>query len=522
MQGNEDDISDQIIYRGEGNSSIVIALKTRAKVIRLLKKDGKIMKSSQYHHAAQHPMRSMKFIHLIMKPLAAPFLSGAMELIHLKSDFINLLSKEVEVYRPFHRLDKTLHLDDQYALVMDDLCALPSQLTEQIHPEDLCGPTISVEIKPKQGFLPIHRSVMKSSTNDRLANRMKNSCLYGSTQYLKLARGRIRETSNYCPINLFSGCPIKMRIALEELINNPQNNLRIFKDLVLAYDECNQLKLSNIFEDFFHETAMTSSRLHHHKIPSSSEDRLIELLIQCLLNDHDNRDTELVSSLGDNENSFNNSGGCLLHALQGKCRRCDTHPTIKKHKSDTSTTKIHKLPDSCVLSSVLRAQKLDTIGAHEALQMLEWLIENAKTNGNIDILEELSKPQIPPGFGTPYQLPYESKHQYYFRKVWEFLVSLTAKDCSIIITIRRISPRGYERISNNRPQLRNHLLKEHRSGHYYLFNVGIADLDQKMPLKILKICDNLNLMLQTGRDYVKKELSNSNLQTSPKILVGPS
>lgn len=122
----QDDNLDQVIYRGEGNSSIIIALKLRAKVIRLLKKDGKIMKSSQDHHVSQHPMHNIEFTHRIMKPLTGPFLSSAIELVHLKSDFINLLSEKVQVERPLHRLDKTLHLDDQYALVMDDLCTLPN------------------------------------------------------------------------------------------------------------------------------------------------------------------------------------------------------------------------------------------------------------------------------------------------------------------------------------------------------------------------------------------------------------
>lgn len=479
------DILDQIIYRGEGNSSIVIALKSHAKVIRLLKKDGKIMKSSQDHHVTQHPMRSIKFIHLIMKPLTDPFLSGETELIHLKSDFINHLSKIVEAYRPVHRLDKTLLLDDQYALVMDDLCALPTNLTRLLQPDDLCGPTISVEIKPKQGFLPIHRLIMKSSTNEQLSSKMKNCCLYGSTQHLKLSRGRISQTSRYCPINLFSGCPLKMRYALEELIHNPQNNLRVFKDLVLAYGESCQEKLSNVFESFFEKD------IDDCKQQVNYERRFIDLLIQCLLNDHDNKLGDEIDhrSKPDVENSFNNSDNCLQHTPKIRCRRCDNYPSLKKHKPDYSSLD-HKLPESCVLSSVLKAQRLDSIGAHEALNMLNWLLDESKSYSNTDILEELSKPQMPSGFGSLHQLPHETKHQYYFRKVWEFLVSLTAKDCSIIVTIRRIAPSRLNYVENKQ-DIRRHLLEDQKSGNYYLFNVGIADLDQKMPLKIARICDTL-------------------------------
>jgi len=503
------DILDQIIYRGEGNSSIVVALKSHAKVIRLLKKDGKIMRTSQDHHVTQHPMRSIKFIHLIMKPLTDPFLSGTTELIHLKSDFINRLSKTVEVYRPLHRLDKTLHLDDQYALVMDDLCTLPPQLTNQLHYDDLCGPTISVEIKPKQGFLPIYRHLMKPSDNDNLASILRSYCLYGSTQYLKLARGRINQPSNYCPLNLFSGCPVRMKYALEELIKNPQNNLRIFEDLVLAYGENKQVKLANVLDNFF-ECEQDS------KESIRNQERFVGLLIQCLLNNRDKKDTESSQPKLDHENFSYCSDICLQHCPKTRCKRCDSHPSCKKYRKD-SYNSIHRLPRSCVLACVLRAQRLDSIGAHEALYMLEWLLENSNYSRKAEILEELSKPQLPNGFGSMHQLPDESKQQYYFRKVWEFLVSLTAKDCSIIVTLRRISNSCYKSIVEGRACIEDHLLKDSRSDSCYLFNVGIADLDQKMPLKIARICDNLNLILQAKGEYIRTETQCQ--QASQKVMI---
>lgn len=469
---------DQIIYRGEGNSSIVIALKDHAKVIRLLKKDGKLMKTSKDHHVSQHPMRSINFIHRIMKPLSDPFLSGHTELIHLKSDLVNKLSEHVQVHRPLHRLDKTLVLDDQYALVMDDLCTLPVNLTQSLNVDDLTGPTISIEIKPKQGFLPISRNAMKPSANDQSNMNTRNCCIYGSTQLLKLARGRITKTSRYCPINLFSGCPIRMKGALEELIRNPQNNLRVFKDLVLAYGECHPSKLMSTLEDFFkHED------IYNCQTVQSAESRFIDLIIRCLLDQHVNRD---VPTLND-ENSFTSPGTCYQHPLKNKCKQCDTCSPSSERQSGI----LHLLPKSSVLHSVLQAQMLDSIGPHRAQSMLDWLLSCA--NRSTEVLEELSKPQMPEGFGSIHQLPQETRRQFYFRKVWEFLVSLTAKDCSIIITLKRISSNRYDSIISKGPGLGTHIIKEKQSGEHYLFNVGIADLDQKMPLKIKKICENLNL-----------------------------
>lgn len=497
----DDGISEKIIYRGEGNSSIVFALSNKAKVIRLLKKDGKIMKSSQDHHVTQHPMRSIKFIHLIMKPLTEPFLSGDPELIHLKSKFVNWLSSTTEINRPRHRLDKTLHLDDQYALVMDDLCTLPIKLTRNLGQLDFIGPTLSIEIKPKQGFLPIYKpSVMASSNNGFTSPKFTSSCLYGLTQNLKLARERIKERSNYCPINLFSGCPVRMRSALEGLIRNPQNNLRIFKDLILAYGESNQMKLTDTLREFFCENiTQDANSTQACPLEQSLEDHLIDLVISCLLNEHETRQPKIY--FRDCENFGNSSDACPKHTPAAKCRRCDNFTCPKRVRTE-STKSAHRLPKVCVLSSVLRAQRLDTIGPHEALRMLDWLIEDAKSStSGVDILEELSKPQMPIGFGAQHQLVRETKQQYCFRKVWEFLVSLTAKDCSIIITMRQINPFRQRSIMERSPDVKRHLIKDHRSGKCYMFNVGIADLDQKMPLKISRLCDNLNFILQ-ARDEV--------------------
>lgn len=532
-----DQMDNQIIYRGEGNSSIVIALKDKAKVIRLLKKDGKIMKSSLDHHMSQHPMSSINFIHLTMRPLTYPFLTGPTQLVHLKSDFINMLSKQFEAERPIHRLDKTLHLDDQYALIMDDLCALPKALTIGMNlDQDLCGPTISVEIKPKQGFLPIYHlhRVMKPARNEPIASYLRDMCQYGLTQYLKLSRGRIQETSNYCPLNIFSGCPIRMRTALEELLNNPQNNLRIFKDLTLVYDEGNQIKLNILCKDFFADLKMGDNNGIR---TADAKRQLINLLIQCLLkestsSDNDSRNelspirrTEVVNATDENLywNQSDNGLVCLRHKSIYKCRRCDKSLTLKRPKINNNNNKAnvnegstieeetfiqHSLPANCVLASVLRVQQLDNIGPHEACKMLDWLIANCNS---LDVLDELSKPQVPEGFGSRQQLLGESLEKYYFRKVWEFLVSLTAKDCSIIVTMRRLKPGRYEELIRLRPSLRKYIVKnmETSASDYYLFNVGIADLDQKMPLKIHRICENLNSIVnQLLANSHQNELSN--------------
>lgn len=76
-----------------------------------------------------------------------------------------------------------------------------------------------------------------------------------SYQYLKLKNDRIERVSSYCPIDLFSGKAERMNQALKGVIDNPQNNLKVFQDGKMVYNEytsdMNSLRrvLLNLFPD---------------------------------------------------------------------------------------------------------------------------------------------------------------------------------------------------------------------------------------------------------------------------------
>ena len=58
--------------------------------------------------------------------------------------------------------------------------------------------------------------------------------------------------SSYCPFDLFSGVEIRMKSALKELLKSPQNNLKIFKDGVIVYDqESNSNDLECVLTEWF-------------------------------------------------------------------------------------------------------------------------------------------------------------------------------------------------------------------------------------------------------------------------------
>ncbi|KAG9508835.1 Inositol-pentakisphosphate 2-kinase, partial [Fragariocoptes setiger] len=458
-----------MIYRGEGNSNLVIAIKSDAKVLRVLKKDGKIVKFGDDNHVRRHAASTIDFIRNIMRPLSNNYFIDAPTLIHLKSDVIARLNALVKDLRPLHRMNKSLIHEDQDALVMTDYCVLRPAILQH-YGDHLVGPTISVEIKPKQGFLPITMPDANNST-----------CIYGMTQYLKLAKGRITRISQYCPLDLFSGCPERMRQALRSLIHTPQNNFRIFRDLTLVYGERDKQKFSSVFKDFFAPEHIQNSY-------EQLESRFISLIIEALTTpfpmdsqDESNSSHDLTK-LFENVTPTNNDF-CQAHAYlcpaELRCTDCQ-HITHK----------------NCILASVLRVQKLDTIGANSALRMLQWLMSQCQISNAT--IKSLNAPVLPHNLGSPFRQMNESKANYYYRKVWEFLVSMTAKDCSIMLSMQRLKDSERElrsSIENADRFLQNHVIIDPETGARYVFSLGITDLDQKSAHNIARTCKKYKRML---------------------------
>lgn len=528
--GQDQNILEQVEYRGEGNSSIVIALKDRAQVIKLAKRHLGPCDSKNLNQLLQSSLENVIYIDNIFTPLAGPYMSANFKLIYLKPSFINALHGVIEPHRPLQRLDKSLIIHDQYAMLMNDLCSLPKFITNHLRPDDLCGPTFSVEIKPKQGFLPIVPSSMQSTKSDinfmgHEINTSEqrwlpgNSCLFGSNQYLKLLRGQIKRLSGYCPIDLFSGCPKRMKNAIRQLIFNPQNNFRIFKNLDLVYHDQKPMRLTDAIQDMFGINTTTSGiATKNQKIDlqrdtetsdSDAENRFVDLLCRMLLNKNESDEYNGLDDDTDHDFDYTEElkedilnatcDICLDHLSLRKCKRCnpinDHSPTQFKQNIESNSIKEmrispHELTKKSVLYHVLKAQQLDTIGIHRATYMLDWLLKN---NNPEMVLDQLSCPCKPPGFGSSHQLAHESRYDFYIRKVWEFLVSMTAKDCSLMITFQGITTKCQKHIEQNVPELKNNLLTEKTTGLYYLYSIGLTDLDKKKPTKLPVIRDNFDI-----------------------------
>jgi len=72
----------------------------------------------------------------------------------------------------------------------------------------------------------------------------------------QLYKKSISTRSNYCPFELFSGVEARMTTAIRELLRSPQNNLKIFKDGLVVYDqESSASDLESILDEWFRNAA---------------------------------------------------------------------------------------------------------------------------------------------------------------------------------------------------------------------------------------------------------------------------
>ncbi|KAK6938851.1 Heavy metal-associated domain, HMA [Dillenia turbinata] len=215
--GAED--AEDWVYRGEGAVNLVLAYSGYAppflgKVLRIQKAsrssvehvDGPSMLTTHERllwRDAKDPVSSPNreiakqlYVEHVMGPLlGAKFIDAG--------EFLELVEKNVHYQRPAWRID---------ASKVNTLC--DSMLNGE--------PCISVEIKPKCGFLP-------SSTFIPEANCIKCSATrFRMHQVLKLQRQEVSQISEYNPLDLFSGSMDRIQKAIKALFTTPQNNFWVF------------------------------------------------------------------------------------------------------------------------------------------------------------------------------------------------------------------------------------------------------------------------------------------------------
>ncbi|KAJ2493797.1 hypothetical protein IWW37_000183 [Coemansia sp. RSA 2050] len=219
-------------YKGEGNENIVFSYKgSDASIcgwlLRLSKCD--VAASTSANACATHRYDDTQrkrdnatFATSVIGPLLGAEYILPQRLVALTPGFLCRLQEKCEPLRPAHRLHRQIDLAQGAGIL------LPNAFRGTPSGRGRLRQSVTVELKPKWGFMPSSSSV---SPHTSVKSRVCRYCMH---QYTKHAS---QDVSGFCPLDLFSGDRRRIVRALDSLAQSPQNNLRVFVDDHSAIDK---------------------------------------------------------------------------------------------------------------------------------------------------------------------------------------------------------------------------------------------------------------------------------------------
>lgn len=191
-------------YINEGNLHIVLQVLGTDYVLRVVKEDNKPVSLERIQNA-------IDFVNLVVQPLLSTS-DKPLQLLEIPPGELHRLVEDLFELRPDKRRHKSAL--SPYVIKASNLAMLSHESKD-----NYC-----IEVKAKEGF---HASSLRST----------GKCYYCLKQLLKLKENIITDKSQYCPLDLFSGQRNRMKMALSSLVDNPQNNFKIFKDGDMIFHE---------------------------------------------------------------------------------------------------------------------------------------------------------------------------------------------------------------------------------------------------------------------------------------------
>ncbi|GMH13899.1 hypothetical protein Nepgr_015740 [Nepenthes gracilis] len=241
----ERDASDWT-YRGEGAANLVLAYAGSApafigKVIRIQKvprnganyenrdtvlSEHECLLWKDYGTIITSPTKEIAellYVQCVMTPLLGSDYIDAGVQVPVSKEFLETVERNVLCQRPGWRVnDSKINTCINSVLLMSDHSVFPDGTLKG----EAC---LSIEIKPKCGFLPSSRFIAEENAVKKNVTRFKMH------QALKLHQHQISDLSDYDPLDLFSGSRDRVHTAIKALFATPQNNLRVFLNGSLVY-----------------------------------------------------------------------------------------------------------------------------------------------------------------------------------------------------------------------------------------------------------------------------------------------
>ncbi|XP_066593161.1 inositol-pentakisphosphate 2-kinase [Prorops nasuta] len=411
-------------YRGEGNANIVVAFSRERCVLRLRKWSLEEGRPEVGRRWAEREYRFAKHV--------ATFFLGdyakVPEIRQYSKRSVEELSRRIFPSRPERRRHQ--RIIEEFATVYPDYCLLPHQV------ERACvqnSPAFCVEIKPKQGY------------HNAEAQRLQK-CSYCLTQYYKLRVAAIQSRSQYCPLDLFSGRRNRICRALEALLKNPQNNLKIFKDGNVVYDHNSHVDLARaVLKDWF--------GFDEH---GKNIDRFCNVVCDALLRNYHENDLDEWNSA---DIAYSSTAKESANVIFRTNEPCDFGEP--------------QLPENSILERILRMQKLCYVPAeivNDIYGKYSTIIDNDMVYFGLNKFHKT--PDTRELLEQTFPVPNE-----FLLLLQNYFLYCTARDCSILVTFKETQL--HDSISNKNAVIIS-------DDKYFLSNVNVADLDPKNVHKIKK------------------------------------
>ena len=140
------------------NRNLFSSCLQQGKVLRILKVERQASKVSQHvlpdettvESEAASLVELVRFHKDVMSRILNKAFLQIPTFVRLRSPQLSDIHNITEPHRPKHRMTKRVPVRDTIALLMPDYCVIPNRYRNHL---SFKGPVISVEIKPKQGFL---------------------------------------------------------------------------------------------------------------------------------------------------------------------------------------------------------------------------------------------------------------------------------------------------------------------------------------------------------------------------------
>ncbi|XP_055998954.1 inositol-pentakisphosphate 2-kinase-like isoform X2 [Ostrea edulis] len=458
----------------------------------------RLMKAGKYSgkqgcNRGRHTQERSKWIHQSLednveyiKNIMLPMLSDAFVVIpkirEIPKGFTERIEEEIKHIRTAHKRVqeddfRTVDPATCSALVLPDFCYVTDLSTNTCISCTTSDafPTISVEIKPKKGFIPL------SALNSDSSTVKAGVCKFCMHQRLKAKEGRWTKTSHYCPLDLFSGNRARMRHALHSLCVTPQNNLKICQNGIESYSEFSKGDLGKILQQFFGESVNgLKNGLRKQLEVQTFVDLIIDALLYVPKRSESHRSSQSVLKASNRQAK---DSPCLP-------RKKPTSPVLSQHclnssfKANLNTgLEPSSLPRNCVLDRILHVQMLDQMDIEEIhplyVRIKEYVSTHIEESSHWNLYGPFtSDTWLTPCLEDPQGHMDKDGIEYAVSQVKRHNVSKTAQDCSIMVAMQQISP--------NMTIENEDMVLTDSCGRKYQFSVVIIDLDPKPVDKIKK------------------------------------